>query len=67
MLPTAQLKKPVMLRIRKLTFQKLADIAFEQGLQTGPFCTHVMETIALCPPEKFHAALAAFLDESKRR
>lgn len=67
MLPMAQLKKPVMLRVRKVTFEKLDQIAFEQGLKTGPFCTHTLETIALCPPEKFHAALAAFLDESKRR
>jgi len=56
-----------MLRLRKETAKKLDDIAFEQGLRTGPFCMHVMETIALCPPEKFHAAMAAFLDETKAR
>lgn len=67
MLPLAQLKKSVMLRLRRDTHKKLSDVAFEQGLLTGPFITHVCETIAQCPPEKFHAALAAFLEETKKR
>jgi len=67
MLPLALLRKPVMMRLRKETAKKLDDIAFEQGLKLGPFCVHVMESICQCPPEKFHAALAAFLDEAKKR
>jgi len=67
MLPLAQIKKSIMLRIRRDTAHKLHLLAAEQGLRDGPFCTHVMETIVACPPEKFHAALAAFLDESRRR
>lgn len=67
MLPMAHLRKQVMLRIRNETHQKIHVLAGEQGLRDGPFCTHVMETVALCPPEKFHAALAAFLEEAKKR
>jgi hypothetical protein len=67
MLPAAQLRVPVMLRLKKDTAEKLDDLAYEQGLRTGPFAVHVMETISRCPPEKFHAALAAFLEESRRR
>ncbi|HVU33428.1 MAG TPA: hypothetical protein VHE61_08330 [Opitutaceae bacterium] len=55
------------LRLRKETFDKLDDLAFAQGLKAGPFSVHVMETITQCPPEKFHAALAAFLDEVRKR
>jgi len=56
-----------MLRVRRETAMKLQQLAAEQGLRTGPFCVHAMETIATCPPEKFHAALAAFIDETKKR
>jgi len=56
-----------MLRIRKETALTLNNVALNQGLKLGPFCTHVMESIAMCPPEKFHAALAAFLEETKKR
>lgn len=67
MLPMAQIRYPVMMRLRRETRDKLKELAREQGLKVGPFSVHVMETICHCPPEKFHAALAAFLEESKRR
>jgi hypothetical protein len=67
MKPLAQVRYPVMMRLRKDTIQKLHDLAFEQGLKTGPFSVHVMESICQCPPSKFHAAIAAFLEESRRR
>jgi len=67
MLPMAQIRYPVMMRLRRDTADKLRQLAFEQGLRTGPFAVHVMETIIQCPPEKFHAALAAFIEESRRR
>jgi hypothetical protein len=55
------------MRLRKDTKKALDDLAFEQGLRIGPFAVNVMETIAKCPPEKFHSALAAFFEESRRR
>lgn len=67
MLPVAQLRYPVMMRLRKETKTALEGLAREQGLKVGPFSVHVMETIAKCPPEKFHAALAEFIRESQRR
>jgi hypothetical protein len=67
MLPLAQIRYPVMMRLRKETKETLEKLAREQGLRAGPFSTHVIETIAKCPPEKFHAALAEFIRESQRR
>jgi len=67
MLPMSQIRYPVMMRLRKETKASLSELAREQGLKVGPFSVHVMETIAKCPPEKFHSALAAFFDESRRR
>lgn len=67
MKPLAQIRYPVMMRLRRDTVDKLRELAFQQGLRTGPFSVHVMETVCQCPPEKFHAALAAFLDEARRR
>lgn len=67
MLPMSQIRYPVMMRLRKDTKAALEQLAREQGLKVGPFSVHVMETIAKCPPEKFHAALAEFLRESQRR
>jgi hypothetical protein len=67
MKPLAQVRYPVMLRLRKETFENMDNLAHAQGLKIGPFGVHVMETIAKCPPEKFHAALAAYLDEARRR
>jgi len=55
------------MRLKRETFDGVKTLAGGQGLRTGPFATHVMETIAKCPPEKFHAAMAAFLDEATRR
>ncbi len=65
--PFAAIRKPVMMRIRRETYLQLLTLARAQGLKVGPFSVHAMETIAQCPPERFHAAMAAFLDESGRR
>ena len=67
MLPMSMIRYPVMMRLRKDTKAALEELAREQGLKVGPFSVHVMETISKCPPEKFHASLAAFIDESRRR
>jgi hypothetical protein len=56
-----------MMRLRRETKDSLDKLAKEQGLRVGPFSAHVMETIAKCPPEKLHAALAEFIRESQRR
>jgi hypothetical protein len=56
-----------MLRVRRETALQIHQLAHCQGLRDGPFLAHVVESIALCPPEKFHAAMAEFLDESRRR
>ena len=55
MIPLANVRYPVMMRLRRDTLQKLNDLAFEQGLRTGPFSVHVMESICQCPPDRFHA------------
>jgi hypothetical protein len=55
------------MRVRRDTFDQLLKLGKEQGLRLGPFASHVMETISKCPPEKLHAALAAFAEEGKRR
>ena len=56
-----------MVRVRRESYLELLKLASEQGLRVGPFLAHVVETLAQCPPEKFHAAMAEFLDESRRR
>jgi len=65
--PLASIKHPVMMRVPRETHRKLHQLARAQGLREGPFATHIMQTIAECPPERFHAALAAFLEEATRR
>jgi len=67
MQPLASIRYPVMMRLKRTTLDKLHDLAREQGLKKGPFSVHVMESISQCPPERFHAAMAAFLDEATRR
>ena len=67
MLPASELKHPVMMRLPKETDLKLTQLARLHGLRTGPFCVHVMQTIAECPTEKFHAAMAEFLREAGKR
>lgn len=67
MKPLATIRYPVMMRLRKDTKQRLKELAAEQGLKEGPFSVHVMETISQCPAHKFHAALAAFAEEARRR
>ncbi len=67
MKPLETIRKPVMLRIRRDTFSKLRLLALEHGQRVGPFGVMIMETIASCPPEKLHAALAEFRDEMNRR
>jgi len=67
MKPLESIRYPVMMRLRKLTIDNLRDLARSQGLKAGPFSVHVMETISQCPPERFHAAMAAFHDEITRR
>ena len=65
--PLATIKYPVTVRLRRQTFDDLLKLGKDQGLRLGPFLAHVSETLATCPPEKFHAAMAAFADEAKRR
>jgi hypothetical protein len=65
--PFAQIKRCVMMRLRRETEMKLRQLARSQGLRTGPFAVHIMETISECPTEKFHAAMAEFLKEAGRR
>lgn len=67
MKPLEQVRKPVMLRLRRETYSSLSQLAHQHGQRIGPFGVMLMETIAKCPPEKLHAALAEFADESKRR
>jgi len=67
MKPLEQVRKPVMLRLRRETFSKLSALAHQHGQRVGPFGVMLMETIAQCPPDKLHAALAEFSDESRRR
>jgi hypothetical protein len=67
MLPESELKRCVNMRLPKLTEINLSRLARTQGLRTGPFAVHVMQTIAECPPEKFHAAMSEFLREAGKR
>ena len=66
MKPLQSVLKPVMVRIRRDTALQVTDLAREQGLRTGPFLSHIAETLASCPPKKFHAAMAQFIHESQR-
>ncbi len=61
------IKHPVMIRIRRDTHEALILLSLEHGMKAGPFIAHVAESIAQCPKEKFHAAMSAFLEESRRR
>ena len=56
-----------MMRVRRDTRDSLVLLALSHGMKAGPFANLVIESIATCPPEKFHAAMSAFLDESRRR
>jgi len=67
MIPLAKVKVQVVARIRTETADSLNKLAKSQGMKLGPFIGHVGETVAKCPPEKFHAAMAEFLRESERR
>lgn len=67
MLPLAVIKRQIVARVRRETVQPLTDLAFSLGMKPGPFLAHVAETIAVCPPEKFHAAMAEFRKEASRR
>lgn len=67
MQPLNSIRYPVMMRLRRETREALTTLARNQGLRSGPFAVHVMETITQCPPERFHAAMAAFMDEVGKR
>lgn len=67
MLPLSEIKKCVMMRLPRDTEEKLYRLAKHQGLRTGPFAVHVMQTVSECPPEKFHAAMSEFLREAAKR
>lgn len=67
MLPESELKRCVNMRLPKLTELALGRLARAQGLRTGPFAVHVMQTIAQCPVEKFHAAMSEFQREAQKR
>ncbi len=66
MKPLESILRPVMVRVRRDTHQALHELAHNQGLRVGPFLAHVCETLATCPPSKFHAAMAQFQHESQR-
>jgi len=67
MQPMESIRYPVMMRVRRITLDNLRALSKAQGLRPGPFSVHVIESIAQCPPERFHAAMAAFLDEATKR
>jgi hypothetical protein len=67
MKPLEQVRVAVMMRLRRDTYSKLLQLGHQHGQRLGPFSVMLMETIAQCPPEKLHAALAQFADEAKRR
>jgi len=64
--PLQTILRPVMIRVRRETYLTLQQLARSQGLRTGPFLAHVTETVAQCPPEKFHTSMAQFQHESRR-
>jgi hypothetical protein len=49
-----------MMRLKRLIFETLEDLARAQGPRFGPFSVHVMQSISECSAEKFHSAMAAF-------
>lgn len=65
--PLAEIRKQIVARVRRDTAKPLSDLAFALGMKSGPFVAHVLETIAVCPPEKFHSAMAEFRKEAVRR
>jgi hypothetical protein len=65
--PLATIKRAVMMRVRRDTFFALTTLARESGLRPGTFAAHIMESIVQCPPERLHSAMAAFLDEARRK
>jgi hypothetical protein len=65
--PLATIKRSVMMRLPRDTEMNLQTLARSQGLRTGPFAVHVMQTIAQCPPENFHVAMAEFQRQASRR
>jgi hypothetical protein len=67
MLPESELKRCVNMRLPKQTEIALYQLARAQGLRTGPFAVHIMQTIAKCPVEKFHAAMSEFQREAAKR
>jgi len=67
MKPLEQVRVPVMMRLRRETYSNLLQLGKQHGQRVGPFSVMLMETIAKCPAEKLHAALAEFSDEAKRR
>jgi len=67
MKPLATIKHNVMMRLPKETELALGELARTQGLRTGPFAVHVIQTIAQCPTEKFHSAMSEFLREAGKR
>jgi len=67
MKPLSSVKVQIVSRVRKDTVVPLQNLARSQGLKVGPFLAHISESLALCPPEKFHAAMAEFVREAGRR
>lgn len=65
--PLATIRFPVTVRIRRTIHTELVKLGRDQGLRLGPFLSHIAETIVTCPPERFHAAMAAFAEEARRR
>jgi len=56
-----------MVRLRRETYSNLLQLAHQHGQRVGPFTVMLVETMAQCPAEKLHAALAQFSDEARRR
>jgi len=67
MIPLAAVKVQIVARVRRDTFQPLADLSQSLNMKPGPFLAHVAETLAVCPADKFHAAMAEFRKEASRR
>lgn len=67
MIPFAVQRVQIVARVRRDTAKPLSDLAFALGMKTGPFLAHVAEALAVCPPDKFHAAIAEFRKEAARR
>ncbi len=67
MKPLEEIRVPVMMRLRRATYSSLLQLGKQHGQRVGPFSVLIMETIAQCPQEKLHAALAEFSNEARRR